>query len=110
VLREGTEVLSELTDHTGVIQDYKAALKWYRLAAEQGDDGAQSSLGTMYYAGQAVIEGYTRAHMWWNIAASQGNKGAAKKRDLMVKQMTTSQIEKAQMLASGCVAKNYKGC
>ena len=29
----------------GVPQDYKTAVKWYRLAAEQGDAGAQFNLG-----------------------------------------------------------------
>ena len=29
----------------GVAQDYEEAVKWYRLAAEQGDTQAQSGLG-----------------------------------------------------------------
>ncbi len=32
----------------GVPQDYKEAVKWYRLAAEQGDAEAQFNLGIMY--------------------------------------------------------------
>jgi hypothetical protein len=48
--------------------------------------------------------------MWWNIAASSGNKGAVKNRDIVAKQMTPSQLEKAQDLARECVRKKYKGC
>ena len=33
----------------GVPQDYKEAVKWYRLAAEQGVAAAQYNLGGMYY-------------------------------------------------------------
>jgi len=94
----------------GITQDYKAALKWYRLAAEQGYDRAQYGLGFMYFNGQGVIQDYTLAHMWWDIAASQGYEGAPKNRDIVAKKMTPPQIEKAQQLASECVAKNYKDC
>jgi TPR repeat protein len=94
----------------GVTQDYKTAVKYYTLAAEQGLALAQSNLGMMYVTGQGVIQDYARAHMWWNIAASQGSEEAMKARDIMAKNMTASQIEKAQTLAGECVAKNYKGC
>jgi S1-C subfamily serine protease len=83
----------------GVTQDYKTAAKWYRLAAEQGVDGAQSNLGWMYANGQGVTQDYVHAHMWWNIAASQGIKRAAESRDEVAKEMTSSQMEKAQELA-----------
>ena len=40
----------------------------------------------------------------------EGDENGRKKRDIIAKQMTPSQIEKAQELARECVAKNYKGC
>jgi TPR repeat protein len=94
----------------GVIEDDKEAVKWYRLAAEQGDDEAQTSLGVMYALGTGVIEDIVLAHMWWNIAASQGHEGAKKNKDIIVKEMTASQIEEAQRLARQCVNNNHKGC
>jgi hypothetical protein len=48
--------------------------------------------------------------MWLSIAASQGNKNAIKYRDIVAKDMTTSQQETAQKLARECMKKNYKGC
>jgi TPR repeat protein len=94
----------------GVFQDYKAAVKWYTLAAEQRYSRAQSNLGLMYNNGQGVIQNYTRAHMWYNISASLGLEDAVKNREIIAKEMTASQIEKAQTLASECVAKKYKSC
>ena len=38
----------------GVPQDYAEAVKWYRLAAEQGFAMAQDNLGLMYKNGQGV--------------------------------------------------------
>ncbi len=48
--------------------------------------------------------------MWFNIAAASGDKEASKNRDIVAKELTPTQIEKAQKLASECVAKEYKGC
>ena len=94
----------------GVIQDYKAAFKWFTLSAEQDNSAAQFNLGGMYVNGQGVIQNYTRAYMWYSISASLGFEDAVKNRDIIAKEMTPLQIEKAKMLARECVAKNYKGC
>ncbi len=94
----------------GVTQDYKAAVKWYKLAAEQGYANSQYNLGVIYFNGEGVIQDYTLAHMWLNIAESQGIKIAMENRDIVEKTMTPSQIEKAQDLALECHEKNYKDC
>lgn len=39
-----------------VTQDYKEAVKWYELAAEQEVVGAKHSLGIMYLNGLGVIQ------------------------------------------------------
>jgi TPR repeat protein len=93
----------------GVIQDYTTAIKWYTLAAEQGDTNSQNQLGHMYASGQGVKDDI-HAHMWYNIAASLGGSHSRYWRDEIAREMTSSQIEKAQKLARECVAKNYKGC
>ena len=94
----------------GVLQDYKAAAKWYTLAAEQGVAEAQYNLGRMYAKGTGVIQDLIYAHMWLNIAASNGNEPAVENRKIVAENMTSSQIEKAQDLARECVSKNYRGC
>ena len=75
------------------------AVKWYRLAAEQGIAKAQLNLGTMYYEGQGVPQDHVQAHMWFNLAAAQGDDDARKYRDRTVENMTPAQIAEAQRLA-----------
>jgi uncharacterized protein len=94
----------------GVPQDYKTAVKWYTLAAGQGVANAQVNLGAMYGLGRGVLQDYIYAHMWGNIAASNGHETGDELRDAVAKEMTASQIEKAEQLARECVRKEYKGC
>jgi TPR repeat protein len=94
----------------GVKQDYKAAINWYRLSAEQGHAKAQVNLGVLYGTGKGVSRNPVYAHMWGNIAASNGKKNGAGLRDAIARNMTTLEIEKAQKLARECVLKEYKRC
>ena len=98
------------TKGKGVTQDYKEAVKWYRLAAEQWYADAQNNLGVMYANGEGVIQDYIRAHMWLNLAASKGNKTGGEYREKITKMMTPAQIADAQKMARECEKKNYKNC
>ena len=53
-------------------KDYKEALRWYRLSAEQGDALAQYNLGNMYREGQGVPQDYKEAVKWYRLSAEQG--------------------------------------
>ena len=55
----------------GVIQDYKEAVKWFRLAAEQGHATAQYHLGASYVIGEGVLQDYEEAVKWYRLAAKQ---------------------------------------
>ena len=94
----------------GVSRDDTTAVKWYKLAAEQGDAYAQQSLGWMNETGRGTLQDHIRAHMWYNIAISQGNEGATESRDNVEEEMTRADISIAQNLAFNCVRKRYKGC
>jgi len=94
----------------GVIQDYKEAVKWYRLAAEQGYAEAQTNLGFMYERGQGVLQDNATAHMWYNIGAANGNELGGTNRDNFAKQMTPAAIEKAQTMARECMNSGYTKC
>ena len=83
----------------GVPQDYKAAVKWYTLAAEQGFAGAQYNLGVRFYNGQGVPQDYIQAHKWFNLSSANGDPKGAKSRDTVSESMTTEQIAEAQKLA-----------
>ena len=44
----------------------------YRVAADQGNAEAQSSLGAMYTQGKGVPQDYSEAMKWMRLAADQG--------------------------------------
>ena len=60
----------------GVRQDVTDAVKWYRRAAEQGDEVSQYNLGAIYAYGQGVPQDGLEAVKWFRQAADQGNPDA----------------------------------
>jgi uncharacterized protein len=57
----------------GVPKDYKEAIKWCRVAAENGLAEAQFTLGFSYVEGRGVPKDYKEAIKWYRLAAAQGN-------------------------------------
>lgn len=55
------------------VQDFAEALKWYRLAAAQGDTNAQFNLGVMHGKRQGVAQGSVRAQMWFDPGSEFGD-------------------------------------
>ena len=47
-------------------------MKWYTLAAEQGEASAQYNLGFMYNNGEGVPQDDKTAVKWYTLAAEQG--------------------------------------
>jgi TPR repeat protein len=60
----------------GVLRNYTAAVKWYRLSANQGNAMGQNSLGYMYNFGDGVPLNYVEAAKWFRLAADQGDADA----------------------------------
>lgn len=60
----------------GVPQNHSNAVRWFRAAAEQGDDDAQTNLGIMYVSGRGVPQNHAAAVRWYRAAAVQGNARA----------------------------------
>jgi uncharacterized protein len=56
----------------GILQDYAAALTWFRKAADKGDASAQHALGGAYFEGLGVPQDYAAAASWYQKAADQG--------------------------------------
>jgi uncharacterized protein len=52
--------------------DLEAAAKWFQVAAEQGNAGAQEKLGSMYVDGKGVPRDYKEALKWYRLAVVQG--------------------------------------
>ena len=83
----------------GLQQDVAEAVKWMRMAAEQGNADAQFNLGTSYAKGEGVPQDIILAHMWFNLSAAQGAADAKENRDLAASQMTPDQLAEAERLA-----------
>ena len=60
----------------GVPEDAAEAVRWFRLAAEQGDATAQFNLGVMYDNGEGVPKDAAEAVRWFRLAAEQGYAAA----------------------------------
>ena len=60
----------------GVQKDDTEAARWYRMAAEQGDAGAQFDLGVNYANGKGVQKDDAEAARWYRLAAEQGEARA----------------------------------
>jgi TPR repeat protein len=65
------------TGDRGVPQNWTTAAKWWRKAAEAGDEVAQWHMGLCYYYGRGVDRDVARAMLWFRKAASQGIPYAA---------------------------------
>ncbi len=57
----------------GVQKNIGESIKWYTLAANQGDATAQYKLGEMYYHGTEVTKNIIEAVRWYTASANQGN-------------------------------------
>ena len=64
------------TGDYGLTEDDEEAVRWYRLAAEQGYASAQHNLGLMYADGDGVPEDDEEAIWWYRLAAEQGYPSA----------------------------------
>jgi len=51
-------------------------VKWFRLAADQGDAPAQFNLGVMYAEGQGVPQDNAQAAEWYRLAADHNHAQA----------------------------------
>ena len=87
----------------GVPKNDTEAVKWYRLAAAQGDADARNNLGFMYGNGEGVPKDYVQAYKWYNLAAAQGVAMARTNMEAIQKLMTPQQIAEAQRLSAEAV-------
>ena len=62
----------ELRHAAGVPRDAGEAVRWYRMAAAQGNFEAQFNLAVKYKTGDGVPEDAAEAAIWYRAAAEQG--------------------------------------
>ncbi len=88
----------------GLPKDPEQAVRWWRLAAEQGHPLSQYRLGLMYRFGKGVTKDYVQAYKWVSLAASRFPPDYARlesvirDRENIPKLMSAAQIAEAQKL------------
>ncbi|MFQ5659162.1 MAG: hypothetical protein ACE5GZ_01970 [Gammaproteobacteria bacterium] len=82
----------------GVERDPLEAAKWYRMAAGQGYAIAQRNLGIMYMKGDGVDQDKSLALAWYSILAENGNVMDIRRRDILEKELSESERERARQL------------
>ena len=70
----GQEVLR--TNSNSANQDYVKAIKWYRMAADQGSAQGQFFLGYCYSGGRGVAQDFAEAIKWYRKSADQNYPAA----------------------------------
>jgi hypothetical protein len=89
-------------DGSGVPRDYTEAVKWYRLAAQQGDPDAQLNLGKMYELGNGVPRDYIQAYALYDpgkLPPCPRRDEIVKDRKRVARKMTQKQIAEANAVA-----------
>ena len=51
-------------------------MRWYKMAADQGNASAQINIGSFYTNGWGVPKDSVKAIEWFRKAAAQGNQNA----------------------------------
>lgn len=85
-------------------QDAAEAVRWYRLAAEQGVVEAQYNLGLMYDNGTGVPQDSAEAARFYRLAAEQGDSNAQNNLGIIYGKSMT-----ARRMISGLVLKYLNG-
>lgn len=87
-----------------VEQDDRESVRWFRLAADQGDAEAQGGLGLAYATGRGVTQDFVAAHVWMTLAAGrltgETQTGALRFRATIEATMTSDQIADARRRAA----------
>ena len=98
----------------GVSQSYKAAYRFYKLAAEQGVFRAHNNLAVLSFYGRGVKNSHTRAYMWFKVAQKSYEKSGEELPDRnlvrIFRQIKPFYISEGRKLAEECIKKNYLGC
>jgi TPR repeat protein len=84
---------------SGLPRDRVEAVRWYRLAAAQGDAMAQRLLASAYELGEGVPRDYVQAYAWYSLAAAQSDADAREKLNLIETLLTSEQRAEAQKMA-----------
>ena len=94
----------------GTKQDFKQAYKWLLKSSEQGNLNSIRLISTMYALGNGVKKNFVRSYMWAKIGADNNDQNSKILLDGLLKEMSSSEIDKANKLVRECNNKEFKSC
>ena len=83
----------------GVVRNSAEAVRWFRLAADQGHAAAQGNLGIAYSNGLGVVRDAVEAARWFRLAAERGYAPAGYNLAELEGTMTFEELTEADRLA-----------
>jgi TPR repeat protein len=91
------------TGRIGLPHDLAQAVNWYQKAADQGEPFAEASLGILYHFGKGVKQDEFEAYVLYERAVlhlTGGDRDSVMElRERVGRNLSTTQIEKARLLA-----------
>ena len=94
----------------GTKQDFKQAYKWLLKSSEEGNLNSIRLISTMYALGNGIKKNFVRSYMWAKIGADNNDQNSKVLLDGLLKEMSSSEIDKANKLVRECNNKEFKGC
>jgi TPR repeat protein len=91
---------SAYLEGAGVPTDAAHAIRFFRMAANDGHTAAQLELGRAYGAGKGVRVDRVRAHQWLNISAAGGSGAARRELAQLEAELSEAQVAEAEFLAA----------
>ncbi|MDY0030285.1 MAG: tetratricopeptide repeat protein [Pseudobdellovibrionaceae bacterium] len=73
--------------------DKKEAIRWWKLAAENGEDLAQSMLSSCYFYGDGIERDVQEAYFWALVASEKNDPVRQEFREMIEGNLTKSQKE-----------------
>ena len=84
----------------GTDQNYEEAVRWFLLAAENGDPSSHTLLGNFYFNGIGVELDKVEALKWYKIAANEQQISAQQLVDNLTAELSESEVLRGESLAS----------
>jgi hypothetical protein len=94
----------------GTKQDFEQAFKWLLKSSEQGNLNSIRLISTMYALGNGIKKDFIKSYMWAKIGADNDDQNSKILLDGLLKEMSNSEINKANALVQECNNKEFKRC
>ena len=94
----------------GTKQDFEQAFKWLLKSSEQGNLNSIRLISTMYALGNGIKKDFIKSYMWAKIGADNDDQNSKILLDGLLKEMSNSEINKANALVQECNYKEFKRC